>query len=48
MTSREPSHPASPPAEGDDSLGFMFTIVLGTDEFGSIPLLLHEEDALPG
>jgi hypothetical protein len=26
----------------------MFTIVVGTDESGSIPLLLHEEDALPG
>jgi hypothetical protein len=26
----------------------MFTIVVGTDEFGSIPLLLREEDALPG
>lgn len=46
MTAPEPSHPAH--AEGDDSLGLMFTIVLGTDESGAIPLLPHEEDAPPG
>ena len=26
----------------------MLTIVMGTDEHGSIPMLLHDEDALPG
>ena len=36
MTPAETVTPASPHTEGD------------TDEFGSTPLLLHEEDALPG
>jgi hypothetical protein len=44
----EPSHPANLHAGSADSLGVMFTIVIGTDESGAIPLLLHEEDALPG
>jgi len=48
VTPPEPSHPASPNAEGDGNLAVMFTTVLGTDEFGSTPVLLHEEDALPG
>ena len=26
----------------------MFTVVIGTDETGSFPLLLREEDARPG
>ena len=48
VTPQEPSQAESPHVLGDGRLAIMFKIVIGSDESGSIPLLLRDEDALSG
>jgi hypothetical protein len=48
VTAAEPSHRGAETLEVTGTLRPMFTIVIGTDDFGADALLLRDEDALPG
>ena len=48
MTPAEPSQRGVAAIEVAGTLRRMFWVVIGRDEFGEDPLLLSDEDALPG
>ena len=48
VTPAKPSHGGPARPRPGATLRGMFSIVIGKDDFGEDPLLLREEDALPG